>query len=259
MLPGASSLITFPLRLALTVAGTAASAAHRAVGVAGTVIEILREETAGQEEDRAPDGGPPTGAPRPEPLHPRRPVGARQPVTPHEVNGHGPAGAPPVQTPPERPRPVAAPKPPTPAERPGPPADRPGPPAAAERAATAPAEPAPEADPPRPPLRSSDGARPTPVDPANEPAHVSEEPVVVAEVADRGAEDGPGASLRVAEPWEGYGKMKADQVIARIADASREELAVIELYEGMHRRRKGVLSAVERQLKAASPPSSHGR
>jgi hypothetical protein len=72
---------------------------------------------------------------------------------------------------------------------------------------------------------------------------VSEEPVVVAEVADPGAEDGAGAQVTVAEPWEGYRKMKASDVIDRLAAATPEEIAVVQLYESMNRRRKTVLEA----------------
>ena len=119
------------------------------------------------------------------------------------------------------------------------------------------AEPAPSAERPEP-LRAHRRTPqpPRPAEPPEppEPGHVSEEPVLVAEVADAGAEDGPGPAISVAEPWDGYRGMKADEVVARIAEASREELAVIELYEGTHRRRKTVLAAAERQLKVLSPP-----
>lgn len=113
--------------------------------------------------------------------------------------------------------------------------------------------PAPPAAPPAvvdtPPV---DYSEPAPV----EPEHVSEEPVLVDVSADEGAEESVGASISIAEPWDGYRQMKAAEVIARIESASREELAVIELYEGMNRRRSSVLEAAERQLKAASPPST---
>jgi hypothetical protein len=89
-----------------------------------------------------------------------------------------------------------------------------------------------------------------------EPEHVSEEPVLVAESADEGAEEGVGAAISIAEPWEGYRRMKAAEVLERIEAASREELAVIELYEGMNRRRKTVLEAAERRLKTESGPAS---
>jgi hypothetical protein len=105
-------------------------------------------------------------------------------------------------------------------------------------AAPAPVPPRPTRVPPRP--RREPTAR---ADVPDEPAHVSEEPVVVAEVADPGAEDGAGAQVRVAEPWEGYRQMKAADVIDRLAAATPEEVAVVQLYETMHRRRKTVLEA----------------
>src|SRR5215211_8866536 len=73
---------------------------------------------------------------------------------------------------------------------------------------------------------------------AAEPAHVSEEPELVESYADPGAEDGPGASVHVEEPWPGYEHMTADDVVARLAAASREEIAAVELYERLHRGRR---------------------
>jgi hypothetical protein len=95
--------------------------------------------------------------------------------------------------------------------------------------------------------------------PPPEPVHVSEEPVLVAEVADEGAEDGAGAQIRIAEPWEGYRAMKAADVIARLEVASREELAVVQLYESSNRARKTVLAEVEQRLKVASSPATRRR
>src|SRR5205814_1916344 len=40
------------------------------------------------------------------------------------------------------------------------------------------------------------------------PAHVSEEPELVAEFAEPGAEEEAGAEVEIAEPWEGYDRMK---------------------------------------------------
>jgi hypothetical protein len=76
-----------------------------------------------------------------------------------------------------------------------------------------------------------------------EPAHVEQELEVVAEVADPGAEEGPGPQISVAEPWDGYSRMRASDVIDRLAAATPEELAVVQLYEGAHKRRKTVLEA----------------
>jgi hypothetical protein len=96
---------------------------------------------------------------------------------------------------------------------------------------------------------------PEPLPPLDdEPAHVSAEPVLVEEFAEPGVEQGVGAQLRIIEPWSGYGKMKAADIIARLASASREEIAAIELYELSGRNRKSVVAAAQRALKQASPP-----
>jgi hypothetical protein len=84
------------------------------------------------------------------------------------------------------------------------------------------------------------------------PAHVSEEPTLVAEVAEAGAEDGAGAEVHVDEPWENYNLLGANDVIDQITGASTAVLAAVELYEQSHRRRKTVLEAVERQLRRPS-------
>lgn len=96
------------------------------------------------------------------------------------------------------------------------------------------------------------GAPATPI--SSEPVHVSEGVEVVEEVAEPGAEDGAGAQIRVDEPWEGYRHLKARDIVARLATATREELAAVELYELAHANRKSVVEAAQRALKRASPP-----
>jgi hypothetical protein len=100
-------------------------------------------------------------------------------------------------------------------------------------------------DEPRPPAPA-----PTPrthpesrADELDEPVHVEVEEELVAQVADPGAEDGPGAQLSVDEPWDGYSKMKAADIVDRLAAATPAEVAVVQLYESTHRRRKTVLAA----------------
>lgn len=88
--------------------------------------------------------------------------------------------------------------------------------------------------------------------PAAEPRHVSEEPELVEESAEPGAEDGAGADITVIEPWNGYREMSARDVIDRARQASPAELAAIGLYEARHRARQTVLAAVDRQLKLAN-------
>lgn len=100
------------------------------------------------------------------------------------------------------------------------------------------------------PVEWSDDEPPAPL--REEPAHVSAEPELVQESAEPGAEDGAGAGITVAEPWNGYGRMSAKDVIDRARTADVAELATMRLYEARHRARQTVLSAVDRQLKLAS-------
>ena len=84
------------------------------------------------------------------------------------------------------------------------------------------------------------------------PEHVSREDELVEAFADPGAEEGVGATVTIDEPWAGYAHMTANDVIARLPDASPEELAAIELYEHAHRDRKSVLAAANRELRRAT-------
>jgi hypothetical protein len=133
---------------------------------------------------------------------------------------------------PERTEPYAA----TPVARPPIETAPPPPPVDAGASPVAPVEstdvPAPET----PPLRA-------------EPVHVSEEPTVVEEFAEPGAEEGAGAEVTVAEPWEGFARMTAKDVIARLADASPAELAAVQLYEHATRQRETVTAAAARELR----------
>jgi hypothetical protein len=81
--------------------------------------------------------------------------------------------------------------------------------------------------------------------------------VLVAEFAEPGAAEGAGAEVHVDEPWEGYRQMAAADIRERALVAGPEELAVVQLYETMHRRRRTVLEAVERRTKElANAPSA---
>jgi hypothetical protein len=97
------------------------------------------------------------------------------------------------------------------------------------------------------------GSAPEPdAGPLAAPAHVSAEPRLVEAFAEPGAEEGAGASVRVEEPWKGYGKMTASEIIARLDGATREELADVALYEGLHRRRRTVVTRARQQLQRAT-------
>lgn len=114
---------------------------------------------------------------------------------------------------------------------------------------------------------SSTVVTPPPVEPAMPdadtvpppPAHVSREARLVEAFADPGAEEGAGATVHIEEPWEGYARMTANGVMARLVDAGREELAAVALYERAHRDRKTVVAAAERRLREASSPARQPR
>jgi hypothetical protein len=119
--------------------------------------------------------------------------------------------------------------------------------AAAPRAVPA----APPVTPPAP--RPATPSPAVPLDAAVQaPAHVSEEPELVAESAEPGAEEGAGAGITVVEPWAGYGRLTAKDVIDRASTATVAELAAMRLYEARHRARQTVLAAVDRQLRLAN-------
>ena len=119
--------------------------------------------------------------------------------------------------------------------------------------------------PPAAPARGN-GAPPGPVDvapPAPAPAdsppavpdalmpdHVDEEVVLVAEVAEEGAEDGAGPELHVEPPWDGYDDMTAPQIRDRLTAATVELAAAVELYESIGKSRRAVLAAAARALRA---------
>jgi hypothetical protein len=80
------------------------------------------------------------------------------------------------------------------------------------------------------------------------PEHVSEEATVVAASADRGAEDGAGAEVEVEQPWPGYTKMRALDIIEHLVAEPDAVLSVVLLYEQEHRGRRTVLDAAEHEL-----------
>jgi hypothetical protein len=91
------------------------------------------------------------------------------------------------------------------------------------------------------------------------PTHVSEEPALVEELAEPGAEDGAGAEIHVEEPWEGYAQMNAKEIIARLNGATRAALASVQLYESSHRHRQTILNAARRELRSANGRSSRSQ
>jgi hypothetical protein len=113
---------------------------------------------------------------------------------------------------------------PAPAPAPPPPARAP-----ARRNGTAPPVPR-----PRPPF-------------TDEPQHVSEEPELVAEVAEQGAEAGAGAEVHVDPPWDGYDEMTAADIRERLLVEDVSTAAAVTLYEASRKGRTSVLEAAARR------------
>jgi hypothetical protein len=82
------------------------------------------------------------------------------------------------------------------------------------------------------------------------PDHVDEEVVLVAEVAEEGAEEGAGPELHIDEPWDGYDQMTAPQISDRLTAGGAELAAAVDLYERTRKSRRTVLEAAERALKS---------
>ena len=83
---------------------------------------------------------------------------------------------------------------------------------------------------------------------AAEPTHVSEEPELVAEAAEAGAEDGAGAEVAVEEPWPGYDEMTAPDIEDRLVTEGPEAAAAVSLYEASRKGRASILEAASRSM-----------
>lgn len=124
-------------------------------------------------------------------------------------------------------------------------------PAAASRPAPVRERPPATTPSPTPTASPADAATPVAIDggavSADEPVHVSEEPTLVGEFAEEGAEDGAHAEIDVSEPWDGYARMTVRDIEQRLAQATSEEAAVVQLYESTHKKRQSVLKAATRR------------
>jgi hypothetical protein len=105
--------------------------------------------------------------------------------------------------------------------------------------------------PPVPRRRRTNGGTPPPAAP-RAPAHVSEEPVLVAEVAEAGAEEGAGAEIHIEEPWPGYDRMTAADIRDRLRSAPKAVAAAVSLYEASRKGRTSVLEAAARGTRGSA-------
>jgi hypothetical protein len=72
------------------------------------------------------------------------------------------------------------------------------------------------------------------------PAHVDSEPALAYE---SGPADDVGAEVHVDAPWEGYDRMRAADIVARLRAADPATRAVVRLYEQQGKARSSVLAA----------------
>ena len=82
----------------------------------------------------------------------------------------------------------------------------------------------------------------SPPTPESHVEHTVEEPDELVET--EGAAS-PSASLRVDAPWDGYEKLNATEIAARVRESDPATKAVVRLYEQTHKKRKSVLAATE--------------
>jgi hypothetical protein len=132
----------------------------------------------------------------------------------------------------------------------------------------APAAPRPASPPPVSPLLADDAPvtplRPRPTPPPPPPPPADEPPPAAAEAfgppeptrgeaarareALREAEataGSPGPEIRIDEPWPGYAKLRALDIVDRLAAADEATKAMVRLFESEHRKRRTVLAATE--------------
>jgi hypothetical protein len=72
------------------------------------------------------------------------------------------------------------------------------------------------------------------------PRHVDSEPALAYE---SGPADDVGAEVHVDAPWEGYDRMRAADIVARLRAADEATRAVVRLYEQQGKARSSVLAA----------------
>jgi hypothetical protein len=72
------------------------------------------------------------------------------------------------------------------------------------------------------------------------PAHVDSDPALAYEA---GPADDVGAEVHVDAPWDGYDRMRAADIVARLRSADDATRAVVRLYEQQGKARSSVLAA----------------
>jgi hypothetical protein len=76
--------------------------------------------------------------------------------------------------------------------------------------------------------------------------HLEVEEELVEQVAERGGETAPGPEIEIAEPWEGYSRMKVAEIRSRLASEPPATAGMVEIYERANKARKQVIDAAEK-------------
>ena len=227
------SLLSLPFRLGVRVARVSLHAGRDLADLGLTMLEVVErvlEEPAEEPERPTAPAEAERRAPRAEPRPPSRRPATRVPVrsAPPAPDAASEQSPPPPDAASEQP--------------PAPPSEE-----LAEQPPTPPPDAVPEV-PPTPPDQVAE--EPTPLTPE---AHLPDDRELVEELADPGAAEGAGASLRVAAPFPGYDELRAADVIARLPGVDAAELGATELYERTHRGRRTVLQAIARERRRRPP------
>jgi hypothetical protein len=72
------------------------------------------------------------------------------------------------------------------------------------------------------------------------PRHVDSDPTLIYEA---GPAEDVGATVHVEAPWDGYDRMRATEIVARLRSADAATRAVVRLYERQGKARSSVLAA----------------
>jgi len=97
-------------------------------------------------------------------------------------------------------------------------------------------------EPPEPPEPAEPVVAPVDFDSPGEvaPRHVDSEPTLSYE---SGPAEDVGPTVHVEAPWEGYDRMRATQIVARLRSADAATKAIVRLYEQQGKARSSVLAA----------------
>jgi hypothetical protein len=100
-------------------------------------------------------------------------------------------------------------------------------------------------DPTAPSIPRGERKPTAPAPPAPEERFKRDEDQVEDELVETEGSAAPSATLRIDEPFKGYDKLKAPEIVARVRESDEAVKAVVRLYESTHKKRKSILAATQ--------------